>query len=246
MHILYLDESGGPNSWNVQRNFVLGGVAIHEGQIYSLTKELNDLQEKYFPGIRIPIEFHVTPIRDGRGPHFNKFSRETREQMIDDVYHIMQKSHFPNLIAFATSLDISAVDNPTQVCRDCFEDVCQHFNLFLYNQYRKGIMSKGLLIIDRGREKQYLHHFGEFKKSEKVETYLGNIVDIPYFAACRETRMLQLADFCANAVFRYFESGITYEFEKIVHLFYRGIPQFPVQGLYHITNNETCDCCVCS
>ncbi len=46
MHILYLDESGGPYSWNVQKNFVLGGVAIHEGQIYNLTKAMNDLQEK--------------------------------------------------------------------------------------------------------------------------------------------------------------------------------------------------------
>lgn len=230
----------------MQKNFVLGGVAIHEGQIYSLTKELNDIQEKYFPGITVPIEFHITPIRKGKGPHFNKFSKETREQIIDDVFNIIHKTYFPNLIAFATSIDVSAVKSPNQVCRDCFENVCQNFNLFLYHQYKKGIPSKGMLIIDRGREKQYLQIYSEFKQSEAVEKYLGNIIDIPYFAACRETRMLQIADFCANAVYRYYESGITKQMDKILPRFYRGPKYHPTSGLNHIINDETCQCYACS
>ena len=246
MRILYLDESGGPNSWQVQENFVLGGVAVHEGQIYPLTRELNTLQEKYFPGISIPIEFHAGAIRQGKGPHFKKFSFDTRRKIIDDVYDIIRECGFPNIIAFATVIDVSAVINFNQVCRDCFEDVCQHFNLYLHDQYKRGFPSKGLLIIDRGRERQYRQHFGELKKSEAVEEYLGNIVDIPYFAACRETRMLQVADFIANAVFRYYESDITDNFDKISSQFFRGTYRHPVNGLNHITKDESCQCCVCT
>lgn len=246
MHILYLDESGGPNSWQVQKNFVLGGVAIHEGQIYTLTKEMNDLQEKYFPGIKVPIEFHTTPIRHGKGPHFNKFSEAEREQILDDVYNILHKTYFPNVIAFATSIDISAVKSPMQVTRDCFRDVCQNFNLFLYHQYKKGYWGKGMLIIDRVRERQYLQIYSEFKQSDDVEEYLGNIIDIPYFGACRETRMLQLADFIANAVFRYYESGITKHMDKIMPRFYRGPVYHPTRGLNHITSDATCKCYACS
>jgi len=246
MRILYLDESGGPNSWNDQKNFVLGGVAVHEGQIYSLTRELNTLQEKYFPGISIPIEFHARPIRQGKGPHFNKFSFDTRSEIIDDIYDIIRKSGFPNIIPFATVIHVSAVINSNQVCRDCFTDVCQNFNLYLYDQYKKGFPGKGLLIIDRGREGQYRQHFGELKKSEAVEEYLGNIVDIPYFAACRETRMLQVADFVSNAIFRYYESDITDNFDKISSLFFKGTYRYPINGLNHITKDENCQCCVCT
>jgi hypothetical protein len=246
MHILYLDESGGPNSWNAQRNFVLGGVAVHEGQIYSITKDLNEIQEKYFPGISFPIELHVTPIRQGKGPYFKKMSKDAREELITDVFRVIKKQFFPSLIAFATSIDASAVKNPTQVTHDCFEEVCQSFNLYLYHQYRKDDPKKGLLVIDRGREKQYLQIFSEFKSSEEVQKYLANIVDIPYFTACRETRMLQVADFVANAVWRYYEHGIDQEMNLIIRKFYRGPRHHPTSGLTHITSDDTCGCYACT
>ncbi len=246
MNILYLDESGGPNSWNIQKNFVLGGVAVHEGQIYSLTKQMNDLQEKYFPGITVPIEFHISLIKRGKGPHFNQFSEDEREEIIADVFMILEKQHFPNTLAFATSIDISAVVDQHQVSQSCFEDVCQHFNLFCYNRHKQGNLTKRMLIIDRGREKQYLQHFSEFRKSKRVEKYLANIVDIPYFAACSETRMLQLADFVANAVWQYYERGVTREIDKIKHIFYRGPKYYPVSGLNHITKDTCCNCFACN
>ena len=33
MYILYLDESGNPEDWSQNRNFVLAGVAVFEGEI---------------------------------------------------------------------------------------------------------------------------------------------------------------------------------------------------------------------
>ena len=87
--------------------------------------------------------------------------------------------------------------------------------------------------------------FSEFKKSKDVETYLANIVDIPYFAACSETRMLQLADFVSNAVWRYIEKGITQEIDKIKHLFYVGPVAFPISGFTHITQDTSCACIAC-
>jgi hypothetical protein len=245
MRILYLDEAGGPNSWHEQKNFVLGGVAVHDGQIYTLTKELNILQEKYFPDISVPIEFHARPIRQGKGPYFNEFNYDTRCEIIDEVYDIIVKSGFPNLIPFATVIDSTAVINSNQVCHDCFTDVCKNFNAYLYDQFKKGFPSKGLLIIDRGRERQYRQHFGELKKSEAAEEYLPNIVDIPYFAACRETRMLQVADFISNAVFRYYEWDTTENFEKISPLFFQGSYHQPIKRLNHITKAQNCQCRAC-
>ena len=210
MDIIYLDESGSPNSWGVQKNFVLGGLSVHEPHVYRLSKELNELQEKHFPDRKVSLEYHATKIRSGKGPYFNEFSQSERNDMMHDVYSILEKEHFPNVILFATSIDISAVINQSQVTRTCFEDVCQNFNLNLYNamklaQQKGSTFSKGLIIMDRGREKHYLELFNEFRSEKEVEKYLGNIIDIPYFTACSDTRMLQYADFIANAVWRYFE-----------------------------------------
>lgn len=249
MHLLYLDESGDINGWNTQKNFVLGGISVFEGQIYSLTKDLNDLQDEYFPGYQIPIEFHVSAIRSRKGPHFNGLSKDERAEVIEKIYDILQKRRFPNVVVFGTGIHISAVQNAGQVCQTCFEDVCQNFNRFLYSgmkiaQMKKKSFSKGMLIIDRGREKRYRQHFAEFRAEADAQKYLANIVDIPYFSACAETRMLQLADFISNALWRYFEKGITHEYDKIKHLFYRGPAAFPVPGFNHIID-ETCSCDAC-
>jgi len=245
VHILYLDESGGPNSWNTQKNFVLGGAAVHEGQIYTMSKELDALQEKYWPGISFSIEFHVSPIRHGKGI-FREMSRDLRENLIADVYKVIGKQIFPGFIAFATSIDASAVQNANQVTHDCFEEVCQNFNRYLYHQFKRDTPAKGLLVIDRGRDIIYRQLFREFKDSPDVQKYLAGIVDIPYFTACRETRMLQIADFIANAVWRYYEYGEDQALNEIIGRFYRGPRPYLDSGLAHITSDDTCDCYACT
>ena len=52
MYVIYLDESGDPNGWNNNQNhFVIGGLAIHEGQISRIGKVLDDVQAEFFPEI---------------------------------------------------------------------------------------------------------------------------------------------------------------------------------------------------
>ena len=41
MYILYIDESGDYNNWEENKNFVLAGVAVHEGQIGKISGRLD-------------------------------------------------------------------------------------------------------------------------------------------------------------------------------------------------------------
>ena len=245
MYLLYLDESGDDNSWQVQDHFVLGGVAIFEGQIYRLSNEIDAIQKKYFPDIQIQIEFHASHIRNGKG-RFRRFTRDTREEIFKDIYNIILNANFPNLIAFATTMHVSAVENSMQVRHDVLEEICKNYNNFLQSRFRVGRQTKGLLIIDRNREREYLRLFDEFKRFGTKDGILLDIVDIPYFADSNETRMLQIADFIANAVFQYYERDKSEQIEKILPRFYRISRYNPPVGLAHITNIEECQCLACS
>lgn len=64
MYILYLDESGNPDDPS-DRHFVLGGAAVFERVAHFLTRSLDEVQTKYFPGLE-PIDFHAAEIRSGR------------------------------------------------------------------------------------------------------------------------------------------------------------------------------------
>jgi hypothetical protein len=78
MYLLYLDESGTPNGWKVQNHFVLGGIAVHEGQTRILEERLDAIQKNHFPEIHVPLSFHATEIRQERAA--TDSSRKVRER----------------------------------------------------------------------------------------------------------------------------------------------------------------------
>jgi hypothetical protein len=244
MYLLYLDESGDPYSWQSQKCYVIGGVAIHEGQIHGIGAQMDSIQSKYFPGIQIPIAFHATDVRHGKG-HFRGLHPNVRKQILQDVYSLIANTTFPNLIVFATAIDITAVRDAAQARRDVFEDVCEKFNGFLVHQYRRGNPAKGLLIIDQNREAEYRELVNDFKRQGTTHGFLGNVVDIPYFARCHQTRMLQLADFVANAVFEYYEHDDDTNLNIILPRFYGKAWGKLSAGFGHIVARK-CTCLVCS
>jgi hypothetical protein len=244
MHILYLDESGEPSNWANQKNFIIAGVAVHEGQVSQLIRNMNAIQDRYFPGIAMPIEFHAEHVKHSKG-WFKNFPLSKREQILEDVYNLILNTGFPNIIVFATALNIDVANDADQVRSDTFEEVCCQFNNFLIWQYRLGHPTKGLVIVDKNREDDYRKFLKKFQTSTKYG-YLGNVIDIPYFAQSHETRLLQLADFCAYATWRYYEG----QDEKYLKIIQPRICRKPstnlLDGLKHLTNNKSCTCLACS
>jgi hypothetical protein len=215
MYLFYIDESGDPFAWDQNDNFILAGVAIHEGQVRNLTRQLDDIQEKYFPTISIPIEFHAGAILSGKD-RFRRIEENIRDQIMDEIYEIIKSAGFPNLITFATAIHVSAVKNGAQALEDCLEDICQRFNTFLKYQFQAGYPDKGLLIMDKsGRETRIRELMSTFEQQGTKCGYLGNIMDVPYFADSKHTRMLQIADFVAFAFGRYLNSQDKSFFDKI-------------------------------
>ncbi|MBA7646257.1 hypothetical protein ES703_54019 [subsurface metagenome] len=244
MYLLYLDESGDPYTWGNCSHFTLGGIAIYEGQIRQLTNQLDQIQTSFFPGISVSIPFHASAIRAGKG-QFRSLGKGGQGELLHAIYQVIQKSRFPNLIAFATVAHISYVQDPQQVLHDVFQDVCQRFNTFLMRFAKQGKPEKGLLIIDRAHEDHYRRLIAEFQKAGTRHGYIGNIVDIPYFAGCHNTRMLQIADHCAYATFRRYENNDPTYFKMIIDAFDKRSPNKP-DGLKHLTTNRNCTCEACN
>ena len=223
-------------------------MAVHEGQIWRLGSILNDMQSEFFPDIDIPIKFHAVELNSGHG-RFRSLSDSERQRMLDAIYDAIGRIPYPRVVLFATAAHISSVTSSDQALRDTFEDVAQRINTFLVRLHHDRNPQKGLLIIDRSQstEKRYLALLSEFRASETRHSYLGNIVDIPYFSQSSETRLLQLADFVAYAVFRYYERGDDRLLNKILPRFDRRAPTSGIDGLKHvIETSNPCDCVACA
>ena len=159
--------------------------------------------------------------------------------MLSDLYGLLAKEQFPQLVAFATTIDVSAVKTPTQALGDTFEDICQRFNSFLVGGFEKGIENKGLIIIDRSSYSEHLYRdlISRFRSTGTGDGYLHNIVDTPLFTESHHTRFMQLADLVSWAAFRYHESRDSTYLNQI-------LPQFDQHGgLKHIfSRSPACGC----
>jgi hypothetical protein len=244
LYLFYVDESGDVGVTE-QKNFVLGCIAVHEGQVYRFSKQLDDIQKRYFPERQLMVGFHATDIRNGHGI-FRELNLNVRDDLLREIYGCIANARFPNLIAFASTMHVSLAKSPNQVLHDTFQDICQRFNIFMTRQFNANRPTKGLLVIDDAHRDRYRELIADFRREgTDYQGPLGNIVDIPYFARQHETRMLQLADFCAYAVFRYYERGDRTYFDQIFERFDKRAPRSPPDGLKHFTK-DPCSCEACS
>lgn len=244
MYILYIDESGDSYYWNEQNHFVLAGVAVHEGQVRNITSKLDEIQNKFFPDINIKLHLHAHPLRQGKG-HFRKLDPTKREQLLDSIYSLMAGMDFPKMILFSTAMHINRVKSLDKVLDEVFMDMILRFDAFLRRQHARDIPNKGLLIIDKAHEEKYRTLLASFQQDGTKYGQIRNVIDVPYFGHGEHTRMLQLADFCAHAVFRYYNYEDFTLLKKILPNFDRKTRTSPPDGLKHLTSSF-CECQACS
>ena len=107
MYIVYLDESGSPNGWNNrQDHFVIGGVAIHESRIQTISESIDRIQTEFFSDISVPIKFHATDVSRGFD-RFRNLTETQRQNLMDDVFNVLASVEYPCAIPFATAIHIS-------------------------------------------------------------------------------------------------------------------------------------------
>lgn len=242
MHIAYLDESGTQKD---ARYFVLAGLIVFERNTLFLARELERIQAKYLPRYSDTAAFHAASLRapSQRVPApFNRLSQDERFQLISDVYQVITDS--PARI-ITVAIEKAAIEGDPY--ERGFEEIVSRFDLFLRRIYReRGKAQSGLIVVAESTYRKNLelqarriaqegHRWGE----------IYNLADIPYFAPAQNTRLLQLADFIANAVFGKYESGHAKNFDRL-------IPKFDqdadgrIHGLVHLVRNrDNCYCPAC-
>ncbi|MFQ5852541.1 MAG: DUF3800 domain-containing protein [Candidatus Binatia bacterium] len=245
MYLLYLDESGNEDDPG-DKYFVLGGAAVFERVTFFLAQALDEIQARHFPQSP-PIEFHASAIRKGRG-FWHDVDRETRENVLQEVARAIAASNDPGVVLFATAIEKSnrlwgekAVEHATM-------EICNRFDLFLARRYKDhGDPQRGLLIFSQGRfDKRAKIWVKGFRELGTQWSVLRNLSDIPYFASTKETRLLQIADFVAHAVFLLYERRDHNLVSSFLHRFHQA--EGILHGLVHHRSDPraACDCPACA
>jgi hypothetical protein len=229
VYILYIDESGdGGTNPGSSRHLVLAGVAIHEGQWRTLTRKLDAIQDSYFPQAGSPIEFHASEIRSGRN-FFRSVGRPERTTLMNDVYGVISQVAGQRIVLFAAVIEKNALlrkyGGRVEPYEQAFEGLCTMFNLFLRKvQAKQGSVQRGIIVFDEARpslSRQIRTLLAKFQAGGSRWTTINSLVETVFFFDSRTSRIMQLADFTAHAVYRWYETGDPYHLKAIQHKFDR-------------------------
>ena len=149
MHLLYLDESGNENDAK-DAYFVLARISLFERQTFFLSKALDEIQERHFPG-KPPIHFHATDIRNGHG-FWRNVVPSTRRQVLSDITTAILASPSRGRNLYAAAIEKTTMLWGEPAVEKATEEICRRFDIRLMRLYKQqNDAQRGLLIFSEGR-----------------------------------------------------------------------------------------------
>lgn len=214
MYLLYIDESGDPGfSRSGTKHYVLLGVAIADRNIRTISERLEQIITRYFKAPPSPRELHYRDLLRAKPP-FHILSQEQRISLADDIFKAVRDEE---LTLFATVIDKHAHSlrylHPKRPDLLALELVIERFEHFL-----KRVDDVGCVVYDsRGKvqDEQLRDFFAQLRLAGTSIQRITHIVETIFFTPSDSTRILQLADFCAYAVFSKFEHQKGNRFQQI-------------------------------
>jgi len=245
MHILYADIAGSVGSTR-ERHIILAGVAVYETAIFHVMRELDTVVKQHLPGHdHASIELHGNAINAGR-KFWRSVPRDTRRSLLMDALGVLKGPSRRSLMAFAMAIDKAAV-SPEDPVEHAFEQLCSRFDMFLRRRYQQtGKPQRGLLVFDKDKYETPLQVLArDFRHDGTRWGNLRNLAEVPLFVDSRATRLIQLADLIAYAMFRNYERGDHSLVRPILDCFdHQGRV---MHGIYHRKLPDMhCECAACA
>ncbi len=215
MYLLYADESGTPGGSD-QEHFVLAGVTVSEFKAHWLSVDLDQIAARFCPRNPDSVELHGAPMLAGR-KIWRQFKKADRLQAIKDALSLIDGRHYRIIASVVKKGAIS----PEEPVRYTFQQLISRFDHFLARQYRDyDNKQRGLVLFDKSSKEAPIQSMAtEFKRDGHEWGKLRNMAEIPAFIDSEATRLIQLADLVAYALFRHYEKADSQFFSIIENKF---------------------------
>jgi hypothetical protein len=204
MYLMYADESGSLGD-PTERYFVLAGVSVFEREPHWLERDLEAIAKRFDANEPETVELHGSPMRAGKGRwrHFPKADRE--QAIVDALSHGVCQRHPGQVRLFAAVLEKRNFAGQ-DIAQVAFEQLSSRFDQFLGRLHQKGNTQRGLILFDKSSTEKRIQTLAkEFKTAGHSFGKTRNYAEVPVFIDSEASRLIQLADLVAYAIFRKFE-----------------------------------------
>lgn len=205
MHLLYLDESGSVTDPNEQF-FVLAGVSVFERDAHWVEQELNAIAARFSPADPYAIELHGSPMRAGR-EGWKKHPLPDRLQAIKDALRVGVAARPRKNVRLFGAVIRKALIVGEDPIEHAFEQMINRFDLFLKRLHHKfNDSQRGIILFDKSSTERRIQSLArEFKYAGHSWGQTKNYAEVPVFLDSKASRLIQLADLVAFALYRHYE-----------------------------------------
>lgn len=243
MFLLHFDESG-PGADHL---YVVGGIVAHEHDTWRLAMETEALARRLPAGLA-GAELHADHIRHGR-KDWRRLAPRQRDAVLTEVAHLMlsgptARRRRPRFMAAVSRGHTADGSGP-------FDPVYETFFTLGDDLARRGGYRDRLLAVGdaNGRLEHRLQNLVSSRQTPASNASRGNAqfwqayAEVPIFLDSHASRLVQLADFVANAVYRFYLHGDDWLFRLLLPGF--GFAGDAPSGLRHLNAPAGCGCPAC-
>lgn len=247
MYLLYADESGDLTDPNTQV-LVIAGIAAHEDAIRPLAGAINGTMQRFLGRQTADrVELHGSPMRVGAG-EWASIPASKRHGLYHDLLRKLgtwgHTDSGSGIEPFAVVMDRNHSQSPTETT---YGELLYVFDGWLREGRRAGNPHNGVLIADRSRYERTLQAWVEVARAFKSRPAqdprrLYALAEMPFFVDSRLTRLMQLADLLAHALYRGYNAGDWNWANSALPALTDAEPF----RLVHFTGDARCACVACS
>lgn len=200
----------------------MAGVCVFERKTHWVEQELNAVASRFAPKNPYSIELHGSPMRSGRDGWKN-FPLEDRLQAMKDALKFGVQNYYPKGVRLFGAVVKKNSLAGTDPVEHAFEQLSSRFDLFLKRIYAKHQEAqRGIILFDKSSTEQRIQTLSrEFKYSGHAWGKTKNFAEVPVFLDSKASRLIQLADLVAFALYRFHEHNDNSFYDIIKHCFDR-------------------------
>jgi hypothetical protein len=245
--LLYVDESG--KLATKGEYFVLGGVAVHESDLDPLRRRIEGVVRRHLLEHQRGLELHAQSIRAGSGP-WGRIPKEAKQGLLRDIPRLLGSftsgaDHPYALFGVARAPGAVPLADPME---RCFEELFLRFTEMMVRHSRTGEESVGIVVADEAKYEKLLQPIVNVWREVGTRggrlQRLRRLVEVPLFVDSKATRLIQMADFVAHAVYRNYTASDDTLLTSMVPAF--DTEHDIIHGLVHLVRfHGACPCRAC-
>lgn len=190
---MYVDETGSPEFSDHTPYFILGGIIIHENDIWNIRKKVFDFKQEHFTGTYIESEIHMHDMLFSK-KDFKTLRGEEKRYVVEKTYEMIKDLPITIITAAIDKSRFKQEHPKWKVLKTALIILISKYNYYLESV--QGYRDQGIIRFDKSSDKRMLDITNIMKmlRKDKTNDQVSNIIGEPYFVNSDASAGVQISD----------------------------------------------------